>query len=157
MENNTKNSECCDKLIERFQSLNYFNTLTAVSIKILSDTLLYACTGQAQAEMLVNTWIAEHADYPKPADINRMAREMNRFTLAPPCRWCKEIPGYVHVTQKVKTGPYEGEERDAVDFCKCPRGDALREGAQRFRAASERDQQASAQLAAVDVEKFLKQ
>lgn len=137
MEPTKENVRFCQNLVGRFQSLRFFNTLTDLSLSIIADALLTAARSQAQAELLVNSWIAEHSEYPTAADINLMAREMTRnasaIVLPEPCNECREIPGYIRTEQIVKIGVFAGEQRYALALCSCDRGKALRESALRSR------------------------
>lgn len=130
MDSTKDNVKFCNQMIERLQGLRFFNTLTPVAVQILSDTLLSTCKSRAQAELLVNGWIAEHSEFPTPADINTAARSMNRIvneykSFPPPCELCQEVPGYVRVDCTVQSGVFAGEKRSAMALCSCERGQAL--------------------------------
>lgn len=136
MEPSKENIRSCKNLVERFQSLRFYNTLTELSVSIITEAIMNACRDRDQAEQLVNAWIAEHSEYPTAADINQMARELNRnqsgvVTLPPPCHYCREIPGYIRIEQTLTIGVFAGETRPALAVCHCPRGRALREAALR--------------------------
>jgi hypothetical protein len=140
MESTKENITACLKLVGRFQSLRYFNTLNDESKSILADALLTSCRNQEQAATLVDAWLSEHEEYPTAANINRLAREMNRgpevVTLPSACDLCREIPGYIRTEITVKAGVFAGEKRDALALCICERGKALRDAALRFKRES---------------------
>jgi len=139
MEPTKENVQSCNRLLERFQGLRFFNTLSVLSLQIIHEALLNAARDRDQAEQIVNAWIAEHSEYPTAADINQIARELNRnqsgaVTLPPPCAECQEIPGYRRMEIIVKVGHFAGEMRSALRLCTCPRGIALQEAALRERS-----------------------
>ena len=136
MEPTKENLRFCNRQIERLQGLHFFDTLSQAAIQELTKALLLADQNQAQAEMFISGWLAEHSEYPTPADIYQAARELTRNTnpaLPEPCELCNEIPGYIRIEQEIKTGVFAGETRSALALCSCPRGKALGEAALKAR------------------------
>lgn len=137
MESTESNIRRCAKLVSRFQSLRFFNTLNDESKSILADALLTACRTPEQAAELVDGWIAEHEEYPTAANINRLARDINRSSevvkLPSACDLCREVPGYVRTEVVLKGGVFAGEKREGLALCGCERGRALGDAAMKYK------------------------
>ena len=134
MESNELNVRHCNTLVKRFACLRFASGLTAVGLQELADALLAASRDRDQASQIVDSWIREHAEYPTPADLYQLSRATTEAKqLPPPCDKCFTLPGYIRQEVVIKRGVFAGETREALDFCSCPRGEMLREGAMKYK------------------------
>lgn len=130
MKKNRENAAYCQEQILRLQGTRFFSSLPPIALKELRDALLAVAEGPDQARSIVTKWLTGHSDYPTPADIYDIGRQLKqeailKAVLPDACSLCRESPGYIRVTQILPDGIYKGEERTAMAPCQCPRGHAI--------------------------------
>jgi hypothetical protein len=144
MKASKENEYFCSKQIERLQGLEFWATLSDTAIKELVTALMNNAISQAQAEMMVSTWLAENLERPRPAHFHRMGKQMNHqpppeTTLPPPCDACRQFDGRIMISFTIATGSIrDGETATALAPCCCPRGRALAAGEARYKAEQEK-------------------
>lgn len=140
MEASKENRSECLKLIGDFRSLDYFKALEPRDLAIMAGALVKSCRDLEHARKVVDGWIEEHTKCPTPADLHRLARETSKQAavyLPSACDLCREIPGYIRTeTVLQEPSPYAGETRSYLVLCGCPRGEALKTAAMKFKRES---------------------
>lgn len=131
-----ENRAFCLRQISRCEGLNFFSTLTEVGLRELRDSLVLNSASEAQAELIVSTWISQSSERPTPADLKRIADTLNAAaeTQVPaPCDKCAPFGGFLPCEITLEQGIFAGEKRTLFVPCYCELGKTKRAAAKRLR------------------------